>query len=147
MSTQTMTGLGTTTAHKEHSYSFVEMHALRHAHPRKMFCDVVAMLWAFYFLYYQNWLGAVLSVAVIGGLGMASAWNIDADKMAHTTLGRLALLHLKPMNFALNLLGAIGLAYGVWTHSVETTLIGASVLLLGHIQGWSEMDSCFVIGK
>lgn len=79
----------------------------------------------------------------VGALGLISVWNADPEKMAETTLGKIALLHLHPFNLITQSIGLVPLVYGIWIHSVETILAGLSLVLLGHIVGWSKVDSKF----
>jgi len=125
--------------------SWLEKYALKRFHPRKLFIDSIALIWATYFLWRQDWQGAAVVTIVVMFLGLISVWGTNADKMAQTTLGKVALLHLNPFNFFTQLIGLVPLVYGIWTHSVEIILIGFSLILLGHIFGWPKVDSKFSV--
>ncbi len=48
-------------------------------------------------------------------------------------LGRIGLLHLNPMNLIIRSIGSVFLFYGIWERSIEHSLIGLSVILLGQL--------------
>jgi hypothetical protein len=140
MTTQVMQGQYVKNEVNERRFTNVERYFLMHSHPRTIVLDLVAMIWATYFLWEGNWPVAVSAIFLLRGLGLYVTRNIDPERMASTTLGRLGLLHLEPVNVALNAIGSIPLVYGIWAHSVEYILGGVSVVILGHFFGWSKVN-------
>ena len=70
--------------------------------------------------------------------------DCDTDKLSQTTMGKIALLHLNPANFIIQVGGLVVTYYGVWQHSGLTTLIGISAILVGHVFGWEKVDNRFI---
>lgn len=126
-------------------YSAFERLMLRKFHPRKILIDLVSLTWGVYFLWNHDWQKALLAVVIVSSLGYLSVWNADPEKLAKTTLGKLALLHLHPFNLITQSIGAIPLVYGVWLHSTEYILAGLSIVLIGHIFGWGKVDPAFAV--
>jgi len=60
--------------------------------------------------------------------------------VATSWLGRVALLHLHPINVTLQSIGAVALIYGLWSHEAQTILAGGSLIFLGHCWGWRDVD-------
>lgn len=124
-------------------YDALERFFLRRAHPVRMFFDMASLPWVVYFLWNQNWPYA-MGVFVLGSvLGLMATRRVDCDKMASTFLGRVALLHLTPFNITTQLIALFPTVYGLWVHSTEFILIGVSLLFIGHITGWGEVDERF----
>lgn len=128
-------------------FSFVERYMLRKFHPRKIFFDMIGSIWAVYFLWNHEWQKALAAAVILSSAGLFSVWNADFRKLAQTPLGRLALLHLRPANFAIQMAGAVLGLYGIWIHSTEVILISLSVILAGHLSGWAKFDSRFALGR
>jgi hypothetical protein len=63
--------------------------------------------------------------------------------LSETSMGKIGLLHLHPMNLAIRLVGAVILLYGIWQRSLDLTLGGVSVIFLGHTFGWAKVDPRF----
>lgn len=116
---------------------------LRRFHPRKMIFDAVGLMWSIYFLWNNDWSLAMLSL--LGGslLGLYFVRNVDPELMGKTTLGRIGLLHLNPVNLSIQIAGLIPFVYGIWNHAIEYILSGITVVLLGHFFGWSQVDENF----
>lgn len=123
--------------------TWVKSYMLKRFHPRKIFFDVVAMMWGVYFLWNQDWQRAVLVAVGVSLIGTLSVLNVDPYKMAKTSLGKMGLLHLHPFNAIVQLVGIVPLIYGTWMHSPEYMLVGASLVLIGHIFGWDKVNSNF----
>jgi hypothetical protein len=121
-------------------FAWFERYTIRKFHPRKLFIDSISLMWAVYFLWNQDWLSAIVVAVAVNTLSMMSVWNVDTNKMSETTLGKIALLHLNPVNLATQIVGLIPLVYGIWTHSTELILAGLSIVMLGHALGWNKVD-------
>ena len=128
-------------------YSALEEFALRHSHPRKIIFDSLGFLWAIYFLWHFRWGDAIWILLASSALGMISVRGVKPELMAETTLGKLALLHLNPINLSTQVIGLGLLAYGIWGHSTPLTLVGVSVVALGHTFGWDLVDARFARTK
>jgi hypothetical protein len=124
---------------KERTLNVLEEYTLRHLHPRSLFIDSVGMIWSIYYLWHHNW-SLALGVALIGRIiAYLASLEVDTEKMSRTTWGKIALLHLNPINMTMQIFGLVLIVYGVWQHSVEASLIGISCILLGHLAGWKNI--------
>ncbi len=124
---------------KERTLNGLEEYTLRHMHPRSLFIDSVGMIWSLYYLWNHNW-SLALGMAVIGRIiAYLASLGLDTEKMSRTTWGKIALLHLNPINMTMQIFGLVLIVYGVWQHSVEASLIGISCILLGHLAGWKNV--------
>lgn len=122
-------------------YNFMERLALRRAHPRRIFFDMAALPWEIYYLWQGRW-GVALTLFVMGSVvSMISASDADYAKMAETTLGKIALLHLRPVNVFFQLLGMVFLVQGLITHNAQSMLLGATSVFVGHIAGWGKVHA------
>ena len=125
----------------QHDLSWLQRYVVRRFHPRCIFIDTVGFIWFVYYFWDHDWrtaLGAALLARVIA---VMSVLNVDTSAFAETVLGRIALLHLNPMNLVTQTLGLLAFLYGLWQHSTVIILVGVSLVLLGHIAGWSGVDS------
>ena len=124
-----------------HDFNWAQKYMLRRFHPRSIFIDSAGFIWFAYFFWNHDWqLG--LAAAIVGrAVAVLSVMNLNTDFFAETTLGKVALLHLNPFNLITQLSGLIVLLYGIWYHSTELILGGASIILIGHSFGWSKVDS------
>jgi hypothetical protein len=125
------------------TFSGIERLVLRRFHPRRIMIDLAVAPWIAYFVWERDWVRATAIAVIFGGLGLASVWRTDPDKLATTTLGKIALLHLHPMNLALQTLSLFPILYGLWLHEGELILLGLSLLCAGHTFGWSKVDPRF----
>ncbi len=126
---------------KERTLTSLEEYALRHMHPRSLFIDSVGMIWSIYYLWHHNW-SLALGMAVIGRiLAYLTSLDVNTEKMSQTMWGKIALLHLNPINMTLQIFGLVIVVYGVWQHSVEYSLVGLSSILLGHLAGWKNVTT------
>ena len=130
---------------RSEQFNWVERYFLRRMHPRSMFFDSIAFMWGSYFLWNQDWPRAIVVSAAIVILGLLTVLSVDPEKMADTTLGKIGLLHLHPVNFITQVIGMFPFIYGVWLHSTEFILAGFSVILFGHIFGWSKVNANFSV--
>lgn len=126
-----------------HHFTFMEKYVLRASHPRSLFIDVVGRMWAVYFLWDQNWRAALAIFLIFRLVSFAAVWNINIKNFADTLLGKIGLLHIHPINLATQLAGSVILLYGVWQHSTDLILGGTSLVFLGHLFGWSNVDYRF----
>ena len=124
-------------------FSWFESYALKKYHPRAIFIDVVSFIWFTYFFWNHSWQFAVGALLIGRILSHISVLEVSEVNMSKTVLGKLALLHLNPINASIQLIGIFVLFYGLWMHSVNFILSGVSVVLLGHMFGWDKGDSRF----
>lgn len=127
-----------------HRFSTLERFMLRKFHPQKILLDAIGAMWAVYFLWNHDWVTALSISAFCGLIGVVAVWNLNFQRMSETTLGRLALLHLHPFNITVQTLALVPIVFGIWSHSVEFILAGMTLLLIGHLFGWSRYDAKFV---
>lgn len=124
----------------QNEYSWLQRTILRRFHPRSIFIDSVGFIWFTYFLWNHEWQAAIGVVVIAKIAAYLSAVNIDISLFSKTLLGKIALLHLHPLNLIIQLMGAIVFIYGLWDHLTEAILGGVSLILLGHLFGWSRID-------
>lgn len=108
-------------------------------HPRSVFIDAAAMPWIIYFLWLHEWPLSLAVGLMAVAVRTAATSNIQAEKYAHTFLGRMALLHLYPTNAAIQIAGIVLGVVGLWQHSTIAILGAVSLLFLGHLEGWDEI--------
>lgn len=117
-------------------YNFLQRFALRRAHPRRIFFDMAALPWEIYYLWQGQW-GVALTLLVMSSVvSMIAASDAEYEKIADTTWGKIALLHLRPSNVFFQLSGLVFLVSGLITHNTQSLLIGASLVFIGHMSGW-----------
>ena len=121
------------------SLTWMQRYMLRRFHPQAIFLDSAAAIWAIYFFLRHEWVAALAVVVVSRVLGTFLAWKMDYEAFGGTVWGRLAFLHLHPVNSLIQVVAAVTLFYGIWMHSTVTILLGLSALLLGHLFGWSKV--------
>jgi hypothetical protein len=120
-----------------------ESYSLRHFHPRSLFIDSASMIWSVYFLWENNWTLA-LGIALIGRIvAYLSTYDVDPEKLSQTTWGKIALLHLTPINLLTQSVGLILFIYSIWTHSTLLIMASISIILLGHLKGWDKVEEKF----
>jgi hypothetical protein len=121
----------------------LKRHVLRKAHPTKIFIDTAAWMWAVYFLWANQWLPAFLIILTASTASYVLVRRTNPERMATSTLGRIALLHLHPANLVVQIASLVPLLYGIWTHSGIYILAGLTLLFLGHVWGWDKVDERF----
>jgi hypothetical protein len=131
----------------EHGFNWLEKYALKRFHPRAIFIDAIGLIWFMYYLWSHNWQMALGSALIGRLLSQLSVMDIDVQRMSETVLGKIALLHLHPINLITQLVGVIVLLFGFWQHSPELSLGGITMILLGHTYGWSKVDPRFADEK
>jgi uncharacterized membrane protein YesL len=74
-------------------------------------------------------------------LGLVVTMGMNEEQLAQTTLGRILLLHLHPLNLLLQVGGFSVLLYGFWVHSGLYIIFAISLILLGHMWGWHKVNA------
>jgi hypothetical protein len=113
---------------------------VRHGHPRRIIVGIVSLTWILYFLWFHNWMWAAVALAVGLALGRLATLRMHEEQLAQTTLGKILLLHLHPMNVLLQSIGFAALLYSFWVHSAMYMLLAISVILFGHMWGWHRVN-------
>ncbi len=113
---------------------------LKRFHPRALFVDGAGVIWALYLFWYHDWILALAVTVAFRVAALASVWKSDPQQIAQTTMGKLALLHLHPINLTVQIVGAVVLLTGIWQQDAEVIWSGLSVILLGHAFGWTKFD-------
>ena len=124
-------------------YSAFERYALKRSHPRSLFIDTVGLTWFTYFMWQHNWPLGVVALLLCRILSYLAVVDVNHEKMAQTMLGKIALLHLHPVNALTQTVGIVVVYYGVWQHFGEYILTGLSLVFLGHVFGWSQVSQNF----
>lgn len=109
---------------------------LVNAHPVKMIFNLIGASIGFYFLWWHQWLpalifgfgmillGTVLSLSKIFG-------KYDLNRLSRTFLGRLHLRYTTGIGFVLYLGGHMLIPYAFWAHSLFAALLGILFLVAG----------------
>lgn len=97
-------------------------------------------MWVLYSLWFHLWTWAAAALVVGVALGALATKGMLVDEIAQTVLGKILLLHLHPVNVALQTFGLAVLLYGFWMHSIVLMLLAVSVILLGHMFGWHKVN-------
>lgn len=137
----------TITAHEHVSnvakYNVAKRYMLRRFHPKAILIDSVGALWLGYLFWVHDWKSALTTFLIFRIISFVSTIEVNPEAIATSRLGKIALLHLHPLNMATQAFGIIVLLYGLWDHSDTQILAGISFLLLGHLAGWGKVDSRF----
>jgi hypothetical protein len=121
----------------------LERYVLRRAHPVSIFIDTVGLIWFIYYLWMNLWQEAVAVLIFARLCANAATVRAHSDRLSQTILGKIALLHLHPVNLFLQIVGTAVAIDGVWTHRSMVILAALSLILLGHLQGWPQVDRRF----
>ena len=124
-------------------FNIMERYVLRRSHPFLLTFAIVASMWALYYLWLGEWRIALGILIVERLFSMTFLQTVNYRSMADTALGRMALLHLHPVNLVVQIVGVAFLIWGVWIHHTETIFGGISALILGHAFGWSKVNEHF----
>jgi hypothetical protein len=125
---------------EEEEMTILERTFIRRGHPRWLILGMVGAIWAFYFLWLHNWASALVAIFVSGILGTLLTGRMNEERLAQTTLGKIMLLHLHPVNLAVQIAGFALLVYSVWIHSAMYMMVAISAILIGHMWGWSKVS-------
>ena len=121
----------------------LQRYYLRRAHPASLFIETAGLVWVVYFFWNHLWVEALLTLVISRLIANVVSFRASTEALMQTALGRIALLHVQPTNWFIQLLGVIGVFYGVWTHEAKVILAGLSVVFLGHLIGWHRVDRHF----
>lgn len=122
-----------------------QRYVVRRSHPASIFIEVAGLIWAFFYLWDRLWVEALMVAIFTRLVANVAVYRVSAEALSQTTLGKIALLHLHPVNILTQSVGLVGTLYGVWVHDTRAILAGISVILLGHLSGWSQVDKRFKI--
>jgi hypothetical protein len=111
---------------------------LQHAHPAKFVAELMGIMWGIYFLWQQNWIGAVVSSVILFLMSTLLLRNRSVEYLAATPLGRAMLVYATTLTFLIYNLSALPVIYGAWTRQVIYILIGYSIMLLPHLWMWKK---------
>lgn len=128
-------------------FSFMEKCMIKRFHPISIFIQTIGFAWLVYYLWLNNWKMALASLLITTGISFLVIQNVNIQMLSETVLGRLALLHLNLVNLLVQMIGTVLFLYGTWMHSTQQMLCGFSIILLGHLCGWSKFDSRFSLKK
>lgn len=118
--------------------SLLKQITINHAHPTKLLFDLIGLIWTVYFLWENNfWLGLAIGVSS-SVLGTLLTIRANSEQIAKTVLGKYMLARLHPFNFVFQLSGYLVSLYGIWFHSGWVILTGVTLVILGHLWGWSQ---------
>ncbi len=125
---------------KRKSLGVLQRAALRRVHPSSIFIRAAAAVWIFPLIWQHDWQNALLLLLFAATAASLVTLNVDFAGMSGTALGRLAFLHLHPLNLTLQSAGALALVWGLWMQHPVAILSATSLLLLGHCFGWEGYD-------
>lgn len=120
--------------------TYLERAVIRRGHPKQIILGIVGLVWTVYFLWHHDWAWAVGAVLASAILGRVVTGGTREENLAQTLLGKITLLHLHPMNMTVQFVRFGVLLYGVWIHALMHILVGASLILLGHMWGWHKVN-------
>src|SRR5437016_3438554 len=106
---------------------------LQHAHPAKFVAEILGIIWATYFLWIHNLIGAAIGSFLLFLGSTIALWNKPIEYLAETALGKIMLVYSTPFNFAIYNLSALPVIYGLWTRQGLYIVVGYSLLLLPHL--------------
>ena len=121
-------------------FNALERYVLRRAHPFMLMFDIVGVMWSTYYLWLGEWRIALGIIIVERLICMSFLNTVNYRSMADTLLGRIALLHLHPVNLAIQGAGIVFTVWSIWMHSTQGILGGLTAIILGHAFGWSKVD-------
>lgn len=124
-------------------FTVMQRYMLRRFHPRSLMVEIVSSIWAVYFFGQHQWLAALIAIAVGRLIGNLLGSQMDYQEMSSTVWGKIALLHLHPMNYSIQFVGAIVAFYGIWVNATLPILSGLSIIFLGHLWGWQKVSRSF----
>ena len=124
-------------------FNWLERCVLRRSHPKSILVRAVGALWATVFLWNHDWLRAAVVVFVSMFIANAMVFTCDVNALAKTWVGKVALLHLHPINLVVQVLSLYPLFVGIWIHDWDYILAGLSLLIMGHFFGWSRVNANF----
>jgi hypothetical protein len=111
-----------------------------HAHPTKFTAEILGIIWSVYFLWNQNWIGAVVA-SLLGFLGSTFlVWREPIDHLPETRLGKVMAVYGKPFNFFLYNISALPVIYGLWNHQALSIMVGVSIMLSPHLWAWKSTN-------
>lgn len=122
------------------NYNFIQTYVLKKSHPDSIIFEIIGIIWITYYLWYQLWPYALFAFMLTKTLSFVSVFNVKSEQIANTTLGKIALLHLHPVNLLIQFLGLFLYILSVWIHSLEMFLISISIISLGHLCGWKKVN-------
>lgn len=117
-----------------------QRYILRRSHPTSLFIEAAGLLWVVFFLWNHLIVEALLVLVFSRLIANVIAFRSNTDAIAQTVLGRIALLHLQPVNMLVQIVGTLATLYGVWMHEGRIILAGLTAILLGHLIGWARVD-------
>lgn len=121
----------------------VRIYTLKRFHPRGLIMDFVGAMWAIYFLWNQDWMSAVAAFIIASVISSWFTADVDTEKMAKSTLGKIALLHLDPVNVIVQICGLAFLIAATWNHDSYHAMVGVTFIVVGHMFGWSKVSGSF----
>ena len=120
--------------------TYLERIVIRRGHPRHIILGIVGFLWTVYFVWRHHWVWALGVVLTSDILGRVVTAGTREESLGQTLLGKMTLLHLHPLNLTVQFAGFVILLYGIWIHALVHILVGASLVLLGHMWGWHKVN-------
>jgi hypothetical protein len=120
--------------------TFFERSVVRSGQPRRIIVGVITLMWVLFSLWFHLWAWAMVALVVGVALGALATTGMHVEELAQTMLGKILLLHLHPVNVALQTFGFAVLLYSFWIHSAVLMLLAISVILLGHMFGWHKVN-------
>ena len=120
--------------------TFFERSVVRSGHPRRIIVGVITLMWVLYSLWFHFWAWAVVALIVGLAFGVLATAGMNVEELGQTILGKILLLHLHPVNVALQTFGFAVLLYSFWVHSAVSMLLAISVIMVGHMFGWHKVS-------
>jgi hypothetical protein len=72
-------------------------------------------------------------------VGLLTVRKANTEALAETVLGKMALLHLQPVNLLVQLTGTVFTVIGLLARDGLTIMAGITLIYAGHFYGWSKV--------
>ena len=110
--------------------STLRKYILPHAHPVKFVAELLGIAFGIYFLWYHNWVLALIISMSLFFISTLLLWDKPNDYLAETVSGKFMLVYATPLNFFLYNFSALPLIYGTWTHNIYYIILAVIIFLL-----------------
>lgn len=125
----------------EVNFNFIQKYKLKKSHPIGIIFDAITAMWVTYCVWNYPWPWAIMIFTLGKIISFFAVIDVDVHEMSETYLGKVGLINIHPTNFSLQALGALISYFGLWLHSAEYFFAGLSILLIGHMIGWTKVNS------
>lgn len=119
--------------------SYWDKIVLQNAHPAKLAFNVMGLMWALYYAWYQVATLTIVAALAFLIIGSAIVSVESASKFVNTTRGQMVLAMNNPVSIILDILGYSVLFYSVWNHYGVLTLCAVSTFAFSRV--WAAVKA------